>query len=29
MGGGPLATIAFYGRDTSRATKIVVCIIPK
>ena len=28
MRGWPLATIAFYGPDASRATKVVVSIIP-
>jgi hypothetical protein len=28
MRGWPVATIAFYGPDTSRATKVVVSIIP-
>jgi hypothetical protein len=28
MRGWPVATIAFYGPDASRATKVVVSIIP-
>ena len=28
MRGWPLATIAFYGPDASRATKVMVCVIP-
>jgi hypothetical protein len=29
MRGWPLATIAFYGPDAARATKVVVSVIPK
>jgi hypothetical protein len=28
MRGWPIATIAYYGPDASRATKVVVCVIP-